>query len=95
MGSGLCGAIELPPGNPVPWEDIVEQGLRRIRDVAEDIGELALRIDVVELGGAPTPPRTTTQTQYDKHYRSAFARCPPRSGVWRDDLGESRASIRM
>lgn len=30
---------------------------------------------------APTPPRTATRTQYDKRYRSAFARRPPRSGV--------------
>ena len=51
-GSGLRGAIELLPGSPVPGEQFVEPGLRRVRDAAEDIGEPGLRIDVVELGGA-------------------------------------------
>ena len=35
-GFGLCGAIKLPLGNPVPWEELVEPALRCVRDAAED-----------------------------------------------------------
>ena len=51
-GSGLCGAIERPLGDPVPWQEFVKPALRRTGDAVEDIGEPGQRIDVVELGGA-------------------------------------------
>ena len=39
-------------GLPVPGQKLVQAGLWRVGDPAEDVGEPGLRVDVVEPGGA-------------------------------------------
>ena len=39
-------------GYPVPGEPLWQPGLRQFGDLAEDIGEPSLRVDIVEFGGA-------------------------------------------
>ena len=42
----------MPFGLPVPGEEFVQPELRLLGDAGENVGELGLRVDVVELGGA-------------------------------------------
>ena len=76
-GPGLCSLIVLPVVFPVPRKEFVELALRRPGDLAEDVGEPGLRMDIVELGGADehvhrrrplaarTPPRSEPQNSQD------------------------------